>query len=143
MHRNMWSLLPIHRPYPRMLRKVLANRLGPCLVKFFNQGSCSHNATHENKGVLYNHVCSFCFTATNKTFPHTELKCRNPKENARGSQGMSHFDTRVHKEWRGHGGRVVTLLPPTSEARVRFPAWPQVGKVVVACRWSAVYSTEP
>ena len=40
-------------------------------------------------------------------------------------------------------GRVVTLFPPTSEARVRFLAWPQVGKLVVACRWSAVYSTEP
>ena len=35
---------------------------------------------------------------------------------------------------RGHGGRVVTLSPPTSEARVQFPAWPQVGKLVVACR---------
>ena len=43
----------------------------------------------------------------------------------------------------GHGGRVVTLLPPTSEVRVLFPARPQVGKLVVACRWSAVYSTEP
>ena len=28
---------------------------------------------------------------------------------------------------RGHGGRVVTLSPPTSEARVRFPAQPQMG----------------
>ena len=45
--------------------------------------------------------------------------------------------------YRGHGGRVVTLSPPTSEAGVRFPARPQVGKLVVACRWSAVYSTEP
>ena len=44
---------------------------------------------------------------------------------------------------RGHGGRVVTLSPPTSEAGVRFPAQPQVGKLVVACRWPAVYSTEP
>ena len=44
---------------------------------------------------------------------------------------------------RGNGCRVVTLSPPTSEAGVRFPARPQVGKLVVACRWSAVYSTEP
>ena len=43
----------------------------------------------------------------------------------------------------GHGGRVVTLSPPTSEVGVQFPAWPQVGKLVVACRWSAVYSTKP
>ena len=44
---------------------------------------------------------------------------------------------------RGDGGRVVTLLPPTSETGVWFPARPQVGKLVVACRWSAIYSTEP
>ena len=44
---------------------------------------------------------------------------------------------------RGHGGRVVTLSTPTSEAGVRFPARPQVGKLVVACRCLAVYSTEP
>ena len=44
---------------------------------------------------------------------------------------------------RGHGGRIVTLSPPNSEAGVPFPARPQVGKLVVACHWSAVYSTEP
>ena len=48
-----------------------------------------------------------------------------------------------HVEFGGHGGRVVTLLPPTSEAGVRFLEQSQVGKLVVACRWSAVYSTEP
>ena len=37
---------------------------------------------------------------------------------------------------------MVTLSPSTSEAGVRFPARPQVGKLVVACRWSAVYSTD-
>ena len=39
----------------------------------------------------------------------------------------------LYPSLRGHGGRVVTLLPPTSVAGVRFPAWPQVGKLVVAC----------
>ena len=34
----------------------------------------------------------------------------------------------------GHGGRVVTLSPPTSEAGVRSPSRPYVGKLVVACR---------
>ena len=43
----------------------------------------------------------------------------------------------------GHGGRVATLAPPTSEAGVRLPARPKVGKLIVACLWSAVYSTEP
>ena len=37
----------------------------------------------------------------------------------------------------GHSGRVVTLLPPTSEAGVRFPARPQVGQLVVTCCCSA------
>ena len=44
---------------------------------------------------------------------------------------------------RGHGGRVVTLSPPTSEAGVWFPVRPQVGELVVAWRWLAVYSPEP
>ena len=56
---------------------------------------------------------------------------------------MRPFQGRLIKRYRGHGGRVVTLSPPTSEARVRYSAWPQAGKLVVACRWSAVYSTEP
>ena len=43
----------------------------------------------------------------------------------------------------GHGGRLVTLLPPTSKARVWFTALPQVGKLVITCHWLAVYSTEP
>ena len=53
------------------------------------------------------------------------------------------YTSQTNKKDGGHGGRVVTLWPPTSEAGVQFPAWPQVGKLVVACRWSAVYSTEP
>ena len=54
-----------------------------------------------------------------------------------------YFQAKLKSILGGHGGRVVTLSPPTSEAGVRFPVWPQVGKLVVACRWSAVYSTEP
>ena len=38
---------------------------------------------------------------------------------------------------------VVTLSPPTSEIGVLIPAQPQVGKLVVACHWLAVYITEP
>ena len=43
----------------------------------------------------------------------------------------------------GHGARVVTLSPLTSGIGVQFPVRPQVGKLVVAYRWWAVYSTEP
>ena len=48
----------------------------------------------------------------------------------------------TQKIW-GNGGRVVTLLPPTSDIGVPFTALPQVGKLVVACHWLAVYNTEP
>ena len=58
---------------------VRSSRTMPC--QFFNQGTCSHSATHETKGVLYKHVCSFCFTSGNKMFPHTESECRNKKKN--------------------------------------------------------------
>ena len=43
-----------------------------------------------------------------------------------------YFTTMLQWYYWGHGGRVVTLWPHTT----------QVGKLVVACRWSAVYSTE-
>ena len=33
--------------------------------------------------------------------------------------------------------------PPASEIGVRLPAGPQVGKLVIACCSSSVYSTEP
>ena len=56
---------------------------------------------------------------------------------------VSELKVNLNSKTGGHGGRVVTLSPPTSEAGVGFLALPQVGKLVVACRWSAVYSTEP
>ena len=53
------------------------------------------------------------------------------------------LNMKFHSLEGGHGGRVITLSPPTSEVGVRFPALPQVGKLIDACRWSAVYSKEP
>ena len=61
----------------------------------------------------------------------------------RGSTVHMYLNIVFNLSWGGHGGRVVTLSPPTSEAGFRFSARPQVGKLVVACCWSAVYSTEP
>ena len=43
---------------------------------------------------------------------------------------------------RGHGGAVVTHLPPTSEVGSSNPK-PYVRKLVVAYQRSAVYGTEP
>ena len=43
----------------------------------------------------------------------------------------------------GMVARLASRVTATSEAGVRFPGLPQVVKLVVACRWSAVYNTEP
>ena len=43
---------------------------------------------------------------------------------------------------RSHGGSVVTHSLPTSDVSGSNPG-PSVGKLVVAHRWSAVYSTDP
>ena len=45
-------------------------------------------------------------------------------------------------DFRGHSGAMVTHLPPTSEVDSSNHG-PYVGKLVVAYRWSAVYSAEP
>ena len=52
------------------------------------------------------------------------------------------FWTPTYASFRGHGGAVVKHLPPTSEVSGSNPET-YVGKLVVAYRWSAVYSTEP
>ena len=30
---------------------------------YFNQNTCNFNKTHENKDVLYKHICASCFSA--------------------------------------------------------------------------------
>ena len=50
----------------------------PC--QFFNPNSSSHSSTHETRGVLYKHICAYCFTSANKTFSHSEMDCRNKKK---------------------------------------------------------------
>ena len=53
------------------------------ICQFFNQGSCMHQATHETKGVIYKHVCNFCFTKNGKSFPHSEIECKNKSKNTK------------------------------------------------------------
>ena len=73
-------------------------------------------------------------------------KLNNQKEIRIGNYLVDGFcpKTKTVYEYNGgHSGRVVTLSPLTSVAGVGSPSWTQVGKLVVACRWSAVYSTRP
>ena len=55
---------------------------------------------------------------------------------------MRIHENQFHPILRGHGDTVVTHSPPTSEVSGSNPG-PYVGKLVVAYRWSAVYTTEP
>ena len=48
----------------------------------------------------------------------------------------------LYSERGDHCAAVVTHSPPTPEVGSSNPG-PYVGKLVVAYRWSAVYSTEP
>ena len=45
-------------------RKSKTTKSMPC--NFYNQGSCNFSTTHETKGVLYKHICSFCFSKGGK-----------------------------------------------------------------------------
>ena len=45
-------------------RKSKTTKSMPC--NFYNQGSCNFSTTHKTKGVLYKHICSFCFSKGGK-----------------------------------------------------------------------------
>ena len=63
-----------HKKFVQKSQKVM-----PC--QYFNQGTCSHNKSHDTKGVRYNHVCTACF-ANGKNFPHPEVECKNKLKKA-------------------------------------------------------------
>ena len=50
----------------------------PCT--YFNQGTCLQNKSHETRGVLYKHICASCFASAGKTFPHSEVECKNKQK---------------------------------------------------------------
>ena len=53
------------------IKKTL--RSSSCL--YFNKGSCTYSKTHDTKGTTYKHICSGCFAASGRTFPHPETEC--------------------------------------------------------------------
>ena len=59
-----------------MASKKNGSRAIPC--QYFNKGICNNQATHENKGVTYKHICSKCYQ-TGKQFPHAAIECRKSK----------------------------------------------------------------
>ena len=47
------------------------------VCQYYNSRICSQQNSHEAKGVMYRHVCYFCFTKSGKSFQHTEANCKN------------------------------------------------------------------
>ena len=62
-------------------RKSKTTKSMPC--NFYNQGSCNFSTTHETKGVLYKHICSFCFSKGGKNFAHAETACRSKNKHSK------------------------------------------------------------
>ena len=44
---------------------------------YFNQGTCVHQRSHDTKGIMYRHICNYCFQQNGKTYPHSEQNCRS------------------------------------------------------------------
>ena len=53
----------------------------PCT--YFNQGTCLQKKSHETRGVLYKHFCASCFASAGKTFPHSEVECKNKQKGSK------------------------------------------------------------
>ena len=51
------------------------NNTRSMVCQYYNAGTCSHQNSHETKGVTYRHICSFCFSTNGKNFQHTEVTC--------------------------------------------------------------------
>ena len=62
-------------------KKSKTTKFMPC--NFYNQGSCNFSTTHETKGVLYKHICSFCFSKGGKNFAHAENECRSKNKHSK------------------------------------------------------------
>ena len=57
----------IHPSNAQFHKKVQGKTQKVIPRQYFNQGTCSHNKSHNTRGVRYNHICSACF-ANGRTF---------------------------------------------------------------------------
>ena len=51
----------------------------PCV--YFIEGVCLQRQTHENKGVIYKHICSHCWNKEAKAFQPLQVECRKAQNN--------------------------------------------------------------
>ena len=61
------------------------------ICKLYNKGTYKYErqSQHVEKGVTYQHYCSYCYLASGKKFEHSKLKChrlRNDNKNTSVSQ---------------------------------------------------------
>ena len=91
--------------------------------------------------VQFTHLKSALFTQDSKTRSVKFLNKINAGFSIQFHLGTQSFNrtTCADMKYRDHGGAVVTHSPPTSKVGSSNPGL-YVGKLVVAYRWSAVYS---
>ena len=59
------------------------------ICKLYNKGTCKHEkqSQHVEKGVTYQHYCSYCYLSLGKKFEHSKMKrLRNDNKNTSASQ---------------------------------------------------------
>ena len=56
------------------------------LCKSYNKGTCrfEKQAEHSDKGVVYQHYCSNCFTVTGKKYEHAKHQCLRLRNDKKG-----------------------------------------------------------
>ena len=57
------------------------------MCKLFNKGNCkSEKSEHVEKGIVYQHYCSFCYSVNGKKFDHPKYKCLRMKRDTKADE---------------------------------------------------------
>ena len=56
------------------------NNIHSMVCQYYKSDTCSQQNSHETMGVMCRHVCSFCFTSSDKSFQHIENNCKNKQK---------------------------------------------------------------
>lgn len=49
----------------------------------YNKGTCKKNQDHVTSGVLYKHICAYCYKVVRKDFIHSEIDCLRKQKQAK------------------------------------------------------------
>ena len=57
------------------------------ICKLFNKGTCKFEKQNEhmNKGITYQHYCSYCYSSAGKKYDHPKIKCHRLRKDTKKS----------------------------------------------------------